>query len=1732
MLVDDNSLKFAYGFAFVFAAFAAASAYAAGTLPSGYTEVEYIQGDGNVRITTDYTPNPTTDKVEAVVEWPDGTLNNNQAVWCARVGSGANNASWTLFLLNSSGYKFRFDYSNAAGNYLTPAVTADTKYTVTVDRNVITWSGGEGQTHTEVAGFTAAGSPLQLFASHQNGIDSSLNNWGKHKLYSFKVWRSDELIHYFVPCIDANGVVTMYDICADPATLTVKSSTAGKVFTAGPAGHYYDDSFFNTDGLLDIPGSPADIGTPSPAYGLLSNLTAGQTESVSCGTPVVTNASENLEYTCIGWKLYNYDGNVVDSGNTQSFTYTHPSPAEYRRLVWQWTVSSVKGMVTAGVGGTVAPSGTTWYATDTPATLTATPSAGNGFIKWSGDLPTGVSDMSASFTFTPTAPFELTASFGSAYYVATTGSDDNDGSEEHPFATVSNAVEKAAAAIDLNGGRAVIRLAAGTYTESGLVLDKAISVIGASRDGVIINDAFVGQRAFTLSHDDAIVSSLTITNFGYKTNGGQGGHVRMTAGLVSNCVIKDGRAGASAGYGHGGNVYMTGGRLERCLVANGRANWGGWTSTQECYGMGLYASGGVIDSCFFKDNRDDNNNGRNYGSVYLYGTATMVNCTVTGGYSRYGSTSGIYLNSANAKVVNCVAYGNYGNPTPVNTAASNFGDKNLGRYFHCAAAFTNASCATWTVLKDEDFVNYRTYSPPTQRSPTFSDLQAYLTSEEYENFDWRLRLTSSAIDVGTTDTDYRPADCATLDLDGNARVSGPSIDLGCWEYNQSQLTCGAYLDGYGTLENGALTFHATAAGASGEVLYRWDYGNGVTVETQNADHSYSYPAAGYFTARVQASSDGGTTWSDWYTVPTRVAVAPEVMYVDSNCATPAFPYRTRATAANTIGAVVGALTNNVSENKTIIGGVEIVVLSGSRSNDTGMFLATPVTIRGESSDPADAEIVDSVVGSRAFTITHQDAVVSNLTISGSGIRTNGGQGGHIRMSAGLVANCVITNGHASAQKGYGDGGNIYMTGGRLERCLVTGGRAQWGGFPNHESCGMGLYATGGVIDSCFFKDNKTDNSDGQNSASVYLNGAVTMVNCMVTGGLTRNCNGKGSGIHVNNANAKVVNCIAYGNYIVTKPNIYHTAVANFGSANYGRYFHCAAAFTNESCATWIVMEDDDLVNFRTFSGRLKTELSAYFKSEEYAGFDWHQRLSSPLVDSGTTDPDYLPADGVTLDLDSNPRIAGNSIDIGCWEYDQSQLTCGGSLSKYGALENEAVTFNGFAVGPSSDVVFRWDYGNGVTEDTREVAHSYSYPSAGYFTVRIKASPDGGSTWTDWYTVPTRIAVAPSQMFVDSNCASPAFPYKTRATAATTLAAAVGALTNNVSENMTVVDGVDIVVLKGSHSNDTGFFLASAVTVCGESANPADAEIVDDVVGNRAFTITHPDVVVANLTISGLGLRMTSAPCHGEGGHIRMTTGLVANCVIKNGRASGQKSYGNGGNVWMSGGRVVRCLVSGGTANWGTFPNHESCGMGLYATGGVIDNCFFKNNRTDSSDGQNTASVYLGGTATMVNCTVTGGWARNYNGRGSGICIGNANAKAVNCVAYGNYIGKGTITSSAVANFGAANYDRYFYCGAAFTNESCATWTMLTDADFVKYSSFTGSTEAQLKTYFDSEEYSTFDWHQARNSQLINSGTKSTDYRPAGSSAIDLDGNPRLQSKSIDLGCWEVPSGLGFRLFVR
>jgi len=253
------------------AAMAASSAFATGVLPYGYTEVEYVKGNGsNCRIVSDYTPNPTTDKIEAVVEFASNPT-ADQLVWCAR-GNGDTTKTWSLYVLKDTTdnlYKFRFDYNSTAGTVCTPAVSAGTKYTVTVDRNEFTWSGGEGQTHDAADDFTAAGGPLVLFMGYRSKPTSNIGNYGQFRLYSFKVWRSGELIHYFVPCKDSDDMATLVDICDNPATLTAIGG-----FTAGNEGHFFDDSFFPLV-ILPIPNQCYEAGQPlRPEFSVLDKTSS------------------------------------------------------------------------------------------------------------------------------------------------------------------------------------------------------------------------------------------------------------------------------------------------------------------------------------------------------------------------------------------------------------------------------------------------------------------------------------------------------------------------------------------------------------------------------------------------------------------------------------------------------------------------------------------------------------------------------------------------------------------------------------------------------------------------------------------------------------------------------------------------------------------------------------------------------------------------------------------------------------------------------------------------------------------------------------------------------------------------------------------------------------------------------------------------------------------------------------------------------------------------------------------------------------------------------------------------------------------------------------------------------------------------------------------------------------------------------------------------------------------
>ena len=1230
-------------------------------------------------------------------------------------------------------------------------------------------------------------------------------------------------------------------------------------------------------------------------------------------------------------------------------------------------------------------------------------------------------------------------------------------------ATLADAI----ACANASNWAAKIVMATGNYTGSGYSLATPILVVGETGDpkDVVLTDSVNGSRAFTIDNKYAGVCNLTITGTGWRTSYNYGtisygGHIKMSAGKVDNCVISGGYAAGNHtggwGRGFGGNVYMSGGRLLRSKITQGHGaafKAGAADDGHTGRGGGVCAEGdAVVDSCLIYAN---GNESRTLGGgIYLDGSAVAVNCTIVDNTTGTGvSGSGLYMASSNAKAVNCVMYGNGG------TATAEFGTANLDKYMFCASSVTNESCATWYLMDESAFMGYLVQ-------------------------DFRHNPSSPLTDHGTVSAPYD--DPIATDFFGNPRKSGAAYDIGFYEIDQSRISCSAQPSTYGYFVGSNITFTASAVGGGGGYLYRFDFGNGVTVDTPNAVYTYAYPAAGLYTVRVAASDDGGNTWSSWAQIPTQIAVVPAVMYVNSANASPEYPYDTPAKAARKIADCLLAMTNNASANLGTIDGGTIRVLAGSHT-EAGVSLVCGVTVCGDTGDPEDVVIMDNTnsgaSGTRAFTITHAGAVVRDLTISGYGL--NGAAnthfcGGHVNMSAGLVDNCVITGGRGarahSGGWGRSSGGNVYMSGGRLTRSKITDGKAimwkQASDIDSRRSYGGGIYATGdAVVDSCLIYGNGS--ATITYGGGVCLDGSAMMVNSTIADNIT-DPDYPGAGVCIYSADARVVNCVIYGNG--------GTATAEFGTANLDKYMFCASSVTNESCATWYLMDES------AFMG--------------YLVQDFRHNPSSPLTDHGTVSAPY--DDPIATDFFGNPRKSGAAYDIGFYEIDQSRISCSAQPSTYGYFVGSNITFTASAVGGGGGYLYRFDFGNGVTVDTPNAVYTYAYPAAGLYTVRVAASDDGGNTWSSWAQIPTQIAVVPAVMYVNSANASPEYPYDTPAKAAKKIADCLFAMTNNASANLGTIDGGTIRVLAGTHA-ETGIQLACGVTVRGNTGNPADVVINDSVDGSRAFMMSHAAAVVRDLTVSGTGYGTSfygGTPSYG--GHIYVSAGTVDNCVVTGGygarRSNGGWGRGFGGNVYMSGGRLVRSKITAG--NGAGFvvgaddDRHTSRGGGVCAEGdAVVDSCLIYANGNESRTLG--GGIYLDGSAVAVNCTIVD----NVTGTGvagAGFYIASSTARAVNCVMFGN-------GGNEISEFGGVNLGQFAYCASSVMNESCVTWKVIDETAFRDWSR-RAEDVACLRPRNDGV--------------LVGSGSTSVEYEDCGGMATeDLFGHERISGSRLDIGCF-------------
>jgi len=1355
--------------------------------------------------------------------------------------------------------------------------------------------------------------------------------------------------------------------------------------------------------------------------------------------------------------------------------------------------------------------------------------------------------------------FMMTVSAVAAeYFVAPTtaspaGSDDNPGTAAAPFATIAKAITELGA----DGG--TIHLASGTYTQRGITLSAPIRVVGdgATRGEVIIDGSSAG-RVFTLSNAGASLENLTVKN-GKVTNADiSGANVYMTAGAVTNCVVRDGQGGENK-PNYGCNIYMTGGTVVDSLLIGGRnVNQG-----RSAVGYQIYATGGHVLRTEFKDGvwtSGSETRGsicavalagavifencylRNLQSYYnstYYATsgqgalnvssasAKVVNCTIVGNKSMSGAThcGGIYLSAA-ATVVNCVVYKNVGS-TNTDGAAQEWGSANSASYKNCAFGS-----------------GIRAYPSDKSNVTTLTDA----SFADYANGDHRPAAGGALVDNGSAELYASAGATSVTDFAGAARESGAAIDIGCYERTAAAFSCLGSADGYEKLRTAAFVFSSSSVGGAGAVTYTWDFGDGSPAEqTTESSINHTYGSAGIYTVTLSAS-DGTQNAQYVFARPVRVAEAGE-SYVnvasgdDSNGnGGSEKPYRTIAHALsvqNGQSATIRLAAGTYSERNLTLGANTRVVGMGATRAD--------VILDGGSTQPC----VVNVAG--------EGAVLENVTVQ-NGRAANPSRGGNVYLTAGMVTNCVVKNGTVNKNGGGDYGCNIYMTGGTLADSVVTGG-SNVDSSKVRAALGYQLYATGGHVLRTEFKDGTyTCNSGNQGtSCAVMLNGAVVFENCYLhnlASHYTPNPSGSDYGlaegaIQVKNKDAKIVNCTIVKNKATKSTQCGGLSLRAAATVVNCVIYNNNGSFADSAALEWGNANGGNIKNCAFGAG-----LNAYPADEsnvttltdnsfvDYFNNDLTPNVGSALVGAGDNAA-YQSAGAVsTVDFLGQPRFSpdGGTIDIGAIERQSAGLSVVGSSTDDKLLVGGSMSFTAEAADAAGPVTFTWNFGDGsAAVSTGSASVSHTYNQVGFYTVTVFGSD--GSTTTSPYTLTKRIRVAPYDYYVattgtDDETAgrglSAASPYRT-------IGYALSQLATDTSSGLAAVDGVTIHLAAGTYA-ECELALPAAIRLVGDGATRADV-IVNGNSAGRVFTLSNAGASLENLTVKN-GLYGAAGAITESGANVYMTAGMVTNCVVRDGMGN-DTGWNLGANILMKDGMVVDTLLIGGG---NAIAGRAAVGYQVAASGGHVQRCEFKDGTyTKTSYYGSVCPVYLYGAVVFENCYLhnlechqckcvdTGLYCRDWEaGHGVGygaIFIASENAKVVNCTVVGNKADNGEahcagIYPAAVGtvvncvlykNLGSTNLD-----GAAqeWGNQNGGSFTYCAfgeglDAYPSAESNVTNLTDDAFK------DFAQGNCRPSTTSPLVNAGNTDVYTQIAGLSSLDLDRKTRICNRRVDIGVYET-----------
>lgn len=306
----------------------------------------------------------------------------------------------------------------------------------------------------------------------------------------------------------------------------------------------------------------------------------------------------------------------------------------------------------------------------------------------------------------------------------------------------------------------------------------------------------------------------------------------------------------------------------------------------------------------------------------------------------------------------------------------------------------------------------------------------------------------------------------------------------------------------------------------------------------------------------------------------------------------------------------------------------VVIAAGIHSgpgNHSINFNGKPVTIR--STDPTDPQIVNTTVidcegkgrGFAFYNSEDADSKVAGLTIT-NGYGLVGGAIYSNNNSSPSITNCVIRNNSAVF------GGGIACANGKsypvITNCQIIANSASFGG---------GIYLNGSspTIKNCIISGNAAPDGGAIYS---HFPGKPLIVNCTISGNVASNS--AGAIYCYNSSNLSISHSILWDD---TAPYASEIMVSNSGAATSIQISYCdiQGGEQNVKLAKGCTVE----------WGEGNIDADPCFVNPD--SNDYHLLEESPCIDAG--DPEFVAGPDET-DIDGNPRILGEKIDIGADEF--------------------------------------------------------------------------------------------------------------------------------------------------------------------------------------------------------------------------------------------------------------------------------------------------------------------------------------------------------------------------------------------------------------------------------------------------------------------------------------------------